>query len=145
MKKTLLRILWYKVWNSCLPLIFWRHDLARPELRGYKVSSKSAEQSHSYNIPQSQNFKFGTWKNDLITRLTKEKAIIFWSLSLLSEAVLVLHFDQKTLSIEHKMKLALSSMTSWTRQNLYGNSCWFSIYRFSWLLQQKIIACIDSD
>lgn len=28
--------------KSRLPLIFWRQDFARPDLRGYKVSSKSA-------------------------------------------------------------------------------------------------------
>lgn len=36
------------IMKSSSPLIFLRHAFARPELSGYKVSSKSAEQSHSY-------------------------------------------------------------------------------------------------
>jgi len=37
-----------------------RHASARPDLRGYKVSSKSAEESHSYNTAHmNKEIQFG--------------------------------------------------------------------------------------
>lgn len=52
--------MWHKsiIMQSFLPLKFCRHASARPELSGYKVSSKSAEPYHGYtcNKHEYENF-----------------------------------------------------------------------------------------
>lgn len=79
--------------QSCLPLRFFRIAFARPELSGYKVSSKSAEQYHGYicNLHENENENFNPVLENVtnIALLTKKKAIIFL---VFCEAVLALHF-----------------------------------------------------
>lgn len=93
------------IMQSSSPLIFLRHAFARPELSGYKVSSKSAEQSHLiviyiYNMHEYEIFNLVLGKCSNYNTYQTEGSHIFVSELFVSSSPRTPFFYKKPLHIE---------------------------------------------
>lgn len=97
--------------QSCLPSRFFRIAFARPELSGYKVSSKSAEQYHGYicNLHENENESFNPVLEKMLQTLhylPKRRQSYFWFFAKRSSRSISLKpYTQNTQQSE-KLKIA---------------------------------------